>query len=1046
MSPTHRLLKRQLRRGLDVTSLEEMEPLLEELKQTTANGSAGLKALANGLEAFLAQVNSSYAQADRDLELAQRSLELSSGELTQANEKLRNEGAVLAQTIGSLRDTTNRLLAPLGRHLDEDDGLQTLTWHLDELVSDLMRTRRELGDRQFALDQHAIVSIADANGLITYANERFCEISGYPIEQLLGRNHRIVKSDAHEDGFYKKMWQTIASGNVWHGEICNQARNGTRYWVSATIVPFLGDDGKPKEYISIRTDITQQKALETRFMHGQKFLQSIMETLGEGLYVLDAEGTCTVVNRKAEEMLGWTRDEMEGCNLHDLIHFQKADGTPQSRDDCPTHCCIRDGRIYQSNDDAFTRKDGSIFPISVVASPLIEDGRVVGTVAAFQDITERKRFETEILKAKALAESANHAKSDFLATMSHEIRTPMNGIIGMTELALDSELSREQREYLSLVKSSADSLLDIINDILDFSKIEAGRVDLECIPFRINELISTSLRPLGMRAIQKGLELIYESDPNVPETLLGDPGRLRQILVNLVGNAIKFTSKGDIRIQVRLEQSEKRQVTLRFAVSDKGIGISPEKQKSIFDPFTQEDTSTTRRFGGTGLGLAICSRLVTAMGGSIGVSSVVGEGSTFHFTVRLETGEMAKTQPMVFAELAGVPVLVVDDHEANRQLLLGYLQKWGLKATEAESGEAALAAIENADATGHIFRIVLLDAMMPNMDGYEVAERIKSRRGGNSTVVVMLTSGGKRGDAERCRELGLEAYLNKPIRQEELLEAVLAAASHERNPSTPLITRHSLAEGKARPQKILLAEDNLVNQKLALTLLKRWGHEVRVACNGREALELSAAESFDIILMDVQMPVMSGLDATRKIREREKADGGRTRIVAMTANAMAGDREICMESGMDDYLTKPLKQEALSKMLAQEQAEPIARVAFTTVQTTESVFDYRAALEQADHWVIEVINEAFRKDWRQQMSDMRNALATKDRDVMLRCAHTLKGLLGNFNAQPAVTLARKLELMAIQGEFQPALPHLEELESALKQLDAALEDFCKVVP
>jgi PAS domain S-box-containing protein len=1056
---TNRLLSQQLRHHLGINSQQELAAWLGELIELAGEPHATprTRTAAAGLAEFFTQVEASYEQAEHDRVQARRGLELGSSELTGAHPKLRAEAALREGTLESLRETTNRLLAPLGRRLDEHEDLQALSGHLDELTDELLITRRELeqtlkelGNRQFALDQHAIVSITDPAGRITYANQRFCDISGYSREELLGRDHRLINSGYHDAAFFCTLWQTIQSGQMWHGQLCDRARDGALFWVEASIVPICDEAGQVLQYVAIRTDITAHKRLKENLRREQRFLQSVMDTLGEGLYTIDAQGLCTFVNRKAETMLGWSRAELEGRNMHDLIHYQKADGAPLHKEQCAILSCIRDGRACQSDADFFTRRDGTLFAVSLVASPLLENDRPVGSVVAFQDITERKRFEAEILRAKESAEQANRAKGDFLATVSHEIRTPMNGIIGMTDLALDTDLSREQREYLVMVKNSADSLLDIINDILDFSKIEAGHIELECIAFRAHELIATALRPLGVRAQQKGLELVYEAQPEIPETLLGDPGRLRQILVNLVGNAIKFSRTGDIRIHVGVVQLDAAQVVLRFSVRDRGIGIAPQQQQTIFAPFTQADTSTTRRFGGTGLGLAICARLVEAMGGEIGVDSAPGRGSTFHFTVRLGIGASDHREPLLLAGLAGARVLVVDDHAANRHLLVNYLLKWGLQPHALEDGAAALAALDEAHAAGKPFRVILLDAMMPGIDGFEVARRIKARAAESSTIIMMLTSGGQRGDAQRCRELGLAAYLSKPIRAEELQAAVLSAAgARASGASVPLITRHSLAQAHGAaapvPLRILLAEDNPVNQRLALTLLQKRGHTVQLAGNGREAVAYFDAGAFDLILMDMQMPVLDGLEATRQIRELENLRGGHVRIVAMTANAMSGDKDACLEAGMDDYLAKPLKVDALLAIL---HAPPgAARDAHAAPNSAAALpFDYLGALAQGDRLMIEVMARPFRNDRLLQLGALRHAVQAEDRKTLLGCAHALKVVLGHFRATPAQALARKLELLAAQGDFGQAMSCVEALAVALEQLEQALLAFVQRAP
>jgi len=1039
--PTHRLLLRQLRTALgiaDPAALERAFAELDRLADDNDGLSAEARGVLRGLPRFIAQADAAHYQADRDLELAKRSLEISSGELIESNDRLQKAVGYREDAMTALRETTNRLLAPLGRRVDAEDGLHMVARHLDELIADLLRTRQDLQNRQFALDQHAIVSITDAAGRITYANDRFCEISGYTQAELLGQNHRIVNSGLHPPEVFRQMWETIASGRVWHGEIRNRKRSGSFYWVAATIVPILDAAGIPMEYISIRTDISQQKALEENMQRAQRFLQEVMDTLGEGVYTLDADGNCTFLNREAETLLGWAAAEVRGCNLHDLVHFQTEDGTPVSRDDCPTHRSIRDGKVYRSDEDAFTCKDGRIIPVSVVAAPLMDGGRVIGTVAAFQNITARRQAAAELMRAKESAESANRAKSDFLATMSHEIRTPMNGIIGMTELALDTELTADQREYLLLVKTSADQLLDIVNDILDFSKIEAGRMDLERIAFGVQELVATALRPLSIRAYQKGLEISYELSPDVPESVIGDPGRLRQVLVNLVGNAIKFSAQGEISVRIaRLRQESDGSVVLDFQVADQGIGIPPEMHAHIFDAFAQADTSTTRKYGGTGLGLAISRRIVEAMGGEIGVDSAPGQGSRFHFTARFAADASIPVPPSMPQDLTGISVLVVDDHDTNLRLLFQLLTKWGMTVTAVRSGAEAMDAIRTAEKMDAPFRFALLDMMMPGMDGFETAEEIVRGLNADHTEILMLTSGGIRGDGERCRQLGISAYLTKPVVADELLaslQSLLTPADRTR----PLITRHSIAEANSTPsRRILVAEDNPTNQILARAVLEKWGHRVVMVGTGQDAVARSARETFDLILMDMRMPGMDGLEATRAIRERERPDGRHTPIVAMTANALESDRQLCLDAGMDAFLTKPLESARLQATI-----DGLAAAADAAVER----FDYDAALRRSDPWVIGVVAEPFQADWPVEFAQLETALAGGDAATAARVAHTLKGLAANFAAQPVVDAARTIEHAAKDGALEGLAQYIPALHEGLTALDRALAQFIRENP
>ncbi len=790
-------------------------------------------------------------------------------------------------------------------HLKNSDEVDFLKAVVDTIAGMLTRFEAEQQLRmQGTVLQAAAnaVVISDKNGIIQWVNPAFTMITGYTYREAIGAKTSFIRSGLHDEAFYKNLWQTIQSGDVWHDEITNRRRDGSIYISDLTITPIIGGDGQIDKFVAVQQEITERKRAQEEVLRQKQYFETLIQASPIAVVILDLEHLIVDCNQAFEELFGYSKSEVIGNNIDNLI-VQEDDfnSAVQNSLDVGKGKCVH--QIVHRQ-----RKDGSLVDVEMFALPVRVDGEKAAQFALYHDISE-------LVKARQDAEAAANTKADFLANMSHEIRTPLNAIIGMTGLLLDTPLSSEQREFAHTVRTSGDSLLSIINDILDFSKIEAGKLELEQQPFIIREVVETSLDLITSEAQEKGLELAYILDGDTPAAIVGDVTRVRQVLVNLLGNAVKFTEKGEVVIRVEGCARNDGLYDIDFSIRDTGIGIPADRVDSLFQSFTQVDASTTRKYGGTGLGLAISRQLVELMEGKIWVESEVDKGSTFHFLIPAapapgsQTIEDRKAPEVLFNQR----VLIVDDNATNRLILIRQAKAWGLEPRAASSGQEALEWI----GAGEQFDLAILDMQMPEMDGVMLAKEIRKKRHKDDFPLILFSS---LGGLERIpKDIEFSARLTKPIKPSLLYDAIVNVMSHQVDLPTVVPLQEDEAHldqimGERHPLQILLAEDNLVNQKVALRILDKLGYRADVAANGLEVLESLERQHYDVVLMDIQMPEMDGEEATRQIQENY-SQNHRPRIIAMTAHAMEGDRERYLSQGMDDYVSKPVRVQELVKAL-----------------------------------------------------------------------------------------------------------------------------------
>lgn len=1136
-------------------------------------------------------------------------------------EALPRWGIILTSLQDAVVDTV--LLSVLAAPLVWLLSLRPLAVKISEQQANYASQIHENQQLRHALDIHALVSIADVRGRITYVNRQFCEVSGYREDELLGQDHRVVNSGYHDKAFFKELWRTIAQGQPWQGEVCNRNKQGLLYWVACTLVPLLGQDGKPTQYIAIRRDITKTKENEIRLLA----LKRALDTCSEMIIVTDEHGCIQYVNLALCDLTGWEKEQLAAGKLSsDFLDSPNADA--QTLVDMQR--CLRQGKAW-SGRILNRRKGRAPFNISGQATPpdtldywadvnitpiRNNEGALIGYVQIQRDITsqvnqeqaqllenadtaarltisealqqtlplqqrftlvldilfnlkafnlQRKggvflkkpgqdclemfilngEFSEEFIRheqripygaclcgraaisqelivsddcfcdprhehqfdgmqahghyivpivsagvtlgilflytdpypvqldsrltmlqqvggmlalallqeqakmaletARDAAEQAAKTKAEFLANMSHEIRTPMNGVLGMLDILKDTDMTREQEDLVETAANSAESLLTIINDILDLSKLEAGKIELEQIEFNLPTVVEEICALMSVRAHAKGLELNCFLPPSLQQRWHGDPNRIRQVLTNLIGNAVKFTEQGEVSIKVFTQEPANGKTSIRFEVKDTGIGINPEGQMRLFQPFTQADNSTARRFGGTGLGLSISKNLVNLMQGTIGLESALGQGTCFWFSLPLQPADSIIPTPVT--DLSGKRALIVDDNSTNRKILRHYLQHWSVTVSEVDNALAALLELEAAVKRGETYDILLSDLHMPDMDGFALARAIINNPAIAATPRLLLSSGVMGSEADRLA-LGFTQSLLKPVRQAQLFDAIASALrAPVKKVVAPAKTVENLPDYSCK--RILVAEDNKVNQKVIMAMLSKFQCNPDLAENGQEALDKLAQQTYDLVLMDCQMPVMDGYETVRILRGQQLTDNSaRIPVVALTAHAAVGEREKCLAAGMDDFLSKPITRPELAKMLMRWLGDPglykimpDARQNIAGITRPAVCWDEAAALKRLDddQELLNDMIELFLTETPARLLELEDALVRGDLAALADVAHAIKGMAGHFCAELLQTSAASLEHSVRDGN--PANFHLmtQDVADAAISLISALQ-------
>jgi len=906
----------------------------------------------------------------------------------------------------------------------------------------------------------ASVVITDKDGIIEYVNPTFSEVTGYTPGEAIGQNPSVLKSGDLPRSYYKDLWETILSGKIWRGEFKNKRKNGEEFWESASISPIKNESGEISHFVAVKEDITERRRAEQKIKYSEKQLRTILDNSPVGVLYFDDQGCLVEGNDQARNIFGASREQFIGFNVPDRV---------PNKDVVNAFMGALKGKTTTYEGDYTSVTGGNSASFRFIFNPVNPGSSTTEVIGTVEDITERKHMEQEILAAKEKAEEATRAKSDFLANMSHEIRTPMNAVIGMSHLALKTELTPKQQDYLNKIQSSANSLLGIINDILDFSKIEAGKLDMESVEFNLDDVLDNLANLVTVKAQEKEeLEVLFATATEVPRFLVGDPLRLGQVLINLVNNAVKFTESGEIVVATELLKRDEAGLTIKFSVRDTGIGLTKDQIGKLFQSFSQADTSTTRKFGGTGLGLTISKRLVEMMGGDIWVESQYGKGTVFAFTAKFDLGEEKIKRHLVpSSDLRGMKVLVVDDSATSRNILQNILESFTFDVTLAASAEEGLETIQRAD-TDQSYELVLMDWKMPGMDGLEASEHIKSHQTlSKIPAVILVTAYGREEIMHQAEQIGLDGFLIKPVSPSVLFDTIMNVYGEGIPETSRIVERHKEIEQleDIRGAQVLLVEDNEINQQVAKEILEGSGLKVAVANNGQEGVDAVMKNQYDAILMDIQMPVMDGYTASREIRNL-KSEIRNVPIIAMTAHAMNGDEQKSIEAGMNDHVTKPIDPDQLfatlqrwimqvekraavlkrlpasgEQQLSNASAEPDQAVP-EKVQLPESLpgFDLKAGLSRlmGNKRLYRKLLIDFGTNYSGVAGEIWKALEAKDFKQAHSLIHDLKGLCGNLEATELQTAAVEMETL-VKGQTAKTTSDKElnrkftKLENALKQ-------------